>query len=683
MLTAEPVANPQRLQYINSLYSLTDASSVKQDRRLMKVFEEIIGQASATPLLPLSNRDIENQIHANNLLDENGKVRELSASLLIRNSSAQNTSSNDSDHSISTEASEKGEDPWQEVEPELRSLCVEKINGENSTDGFYPYTRYFRDQRRLLLHKTVNGKTQEYASLCYKNIIFEFVLSDEGTVELQPKFSSVKNLNCYPSDLPNILAQVITGRTEEEKEFVLYSPGNKSILAIIKNGWHAASGYALPCIQSISSSTNSYIPQIMGNPVGKALIAYLASGALNYFGVPMEPSIILSFLASTQDIRNLADHCRSPNAEIGTIDDFAQAYLEKETQKAVPFFEFSYSESSLKSQKTFSPLIQDNQLKLSPAEQLTLIQGCSAVRMQELIRRNKVDLNPEDNEICRWQVIKGLHDNSAACQYDEEKNQLIIAFRGLIKDESLKYSENKDMSRYLTAVPHYPKNYGLNLDGKMHAGFLKKYRECQDSLYKHLESFFSNLDKSKLSDLELIFTGDSLGSALAQIAAADICKNVLPKVFEKGSIENRLRVVTFSSPCVGDKEASDQMELIIGRENLLRVYTNGDLAALAGSEQLLKSLPSALVESSRKLGAIDQLLSCMVFTPIGRSISQKPSDAIFSHYSTALEQGIGQILNKNYRNGFNSIVKKIMAPIEGADFNKDLLVKSLKLPINT
>jgi hypothetical protein len=73
--------------------------------------------------------------------------------------------------------------------------------------------------------------------------------------------------------------------------------------------------------------------------------------------------------------------------------------------------------------------------------------------------------------------------------------------------------------------------------GKVHAGFESRYRRMKRQIDKIINSSMGSLDK-------IIFTGHSLGGAIAMLAALD---------FAKRNSNLKPDVITFGSPKVGDK----------------------------------------------------------------------------------------------------------------------------------
>ena len=81
------------------------------------------------------------------------------------------------------------------------------------------------------------------------------------------------------------------------------------------------------------------------------------------------------------------------------------------------------------------------------------------------------------------------------------------------------------------------------IEGSVHSGFLNRSLEIPIDFF---------LDKLIDDDYQLIFTGHSLGAAVAALLTVRVLFN--DKVFGKQQLENRVLFIGFGSPTVGDKE---------------------------------------------------------------------------------------------------------------------------------
>lgn len=701
-----------RSQYTQLLYGTLDHTEVVSSSDLTSFFKNQIISATKNSG-GLSDQEKTIAYHVKNLFNDSGKIRPIAAELLltqsplataqrsprpVRRSSTdlvlQTTHNDDSSSSTSSHTppidpikgalarrrfvseesdSHETDQTWltTEIEDTLGSLCIERVFGENFLDGFYPYPKFFPTHHRLILHKTVDSKSEQYASFGYKNFIFEFILKEDGTVGIEPKYQQVMHLPTYPKDdLPVILEGFRRGRFPTEiKDLILYGPAGKSVCAAVTNGFLAAAGYMFEKAASATGTVENYVPSVIATPVGKALAAYLISGTAGYFGVTMSPAAIVTFLGATQDIGHLASNCALTDVKKTAFDDFSEAYRNRNWQKKSQLIEFAYQKEKMTNAQPLISLTDGIRLKLSSDQQTSIATACSLSNDLERKRRISRQITKEDH--AGWEVIHSSDDVAGVYRYDEKNNELLIAFRSSIKGREGNYIEDPDARIHLTAVPHHPLAHGIDLEGKMHAGFLKKYEGCKGFLYESLQAIFARLEQDQLKDLRIILGGHSMGAAISQIAAADLCKNVLPKVYKQEALSNRVWVLSISSPCIGDEEATGKMEALIGLNNCIRLNVAGDLMTIAGSQEMLNGLSSFSMRA-RKIPAIEQLLDCLVFKPMGNSILLPQLQTDRPEPNSLLEDSLLKIMmTKEYKEGITTIFRHFLAPAVGGEFHRE------------
>ena len=142
-----------------------------------------------------------------------------------------------------------------------------------------------------------------------------------------------------------------------------------------------------------------------------------------------------------------------------------------------------------------------------------------------------------------------IGDHDTQCYVLKRKNKLLIAFRG-----------TQELGDFITDL-----NFGktrfdaLCSEGKIHKGFNLAYKDVQSKLHTLLYRYQPYIT-------EVIFTGHSLGGALATIAAYDF----------KLKYGNRLncRCITLGSPRVGNRVFAKHFDSIIDEST--RVVNGGD-----------------------------------------------------------------------------------------------------------
>jgi|APCry1669189844_1035258.scaffolds.fasta_scaffold17280_1 Lipase (class 3) len=124
----------------------------------------------------------------------------------------------------------------------------------------------------------------------------------------------------------------------------------------------------------------------------------------------------------------------------------------------------------------------------------------------------------------------------------------------------------------------YKKDWGTNLDfaftdfagntGKVHRGFYRMLNEIEGDLCAKLTTM-GLFDGAK--NKPVYFIGHSRGGALATLAAAKIFST-----FENLH-SHQVKVITFSSPRVGNREFVNDFHRKVGRDNIITFYCNTDL----------------------------------------------------------------------------------------------------------
>lgn len=121
-------------------------------------------------------------------------------------------------------------------------------------------------------------------------------------------------------------------------------------------------------------------------------------------------------------------------------------------------------------------------------------------------------------------------DTQVAILHDTDPDRLYVIFRG--SDKGIDWMTNFRMRQKV-----YPYGDESSTDVRFHLGFMEAYLSVRDRLLNAVR---------QAPECNLIFTGHSLGGALATIAALDTQYNITQKT--KQAIE----VYTFGSPRVGN-----------------------------------------------------------------------------------------------------------------------------------
>ncbi|KAI8897182.1 Alpha/Beta hydrolase protein [Globomyces pollinis-pini] len=103
-------------------------------------------------------------------------------------------------------------------------------------------------------------------------------------------------------------------------------------------------------------------------------------------------------------------------------------------------------------------------------------------------------------------------------------------------------------------------------DAKVHAGFEKTYLSIRTDLQRAVQSL-----SVKYPTYKIVFTGHSLGGALATMAAADFVENF------GGSFADRISLYTYGQPRVGNREWANYIQSTPFASRMYRIQRRGDL----------------------------------------------------------------------------------------------------------
>lgn len=124
-------------------------------------------------------------------------------------------------------------------------------------------------------------------------------------------------------------------------------------------------------------------------------------------------------------------------------------------------------------------------------------------------------------------------------------------------------------------------------ESMVHAGFYERYQAIKNGseigipqcAANHADGFIQFLDSCLISNgitkanCEFIFVGHSTGAALATLASARTAKAF-------NFTRNQAKLITFSSPKVGNEKFANDVETLLGRVNIFRFYCHTDIVPL-------------------------------------------------------------------------------------------------------
>lgn len=131
-----------------------------------------------------------------------------------------------------------------------------------------------------------------------------------------------------------------------------------------------------------------------------------------------------------------------------------------------------------------------------------------------------------------------LLDTFGFVTYNSVDNEIVVSFRG---------TNGADFMNWLTNIVYYRVQYADVVGSQVHSGFYTAY----SSVSGQVRSAVKNLLAAHGANTPILFTGHSLGAALATFAILDIKKNLNPT--------GPLKFYSFGSPRVGNQVFTDYL----------------------------------------------------------------------------------------------------------------------------
>lgn len=154
------------------------------------------------------------------------------------------------------------------------------------------------------------------------------------------------------------------------------------------------------------------------------------------------------------------------------------------------------------------------------------------------------------------------NDPYAGAVFRKDKT-LIISFRG-----------SKTMFEWWKDVVAQQREASeIGFSGKVHTGFSHIFEHIQESFERKFIQAYQDAGGS----CDCIFTGHSLGGALASICAGYTALPIKQNLFPEGRQENQIKVINFSSPYIGNLYFTRQIEELLYPHNLLCYANQADL----------------------------------------------------------------------------------------------------------
>lgn len=152
-------------------------------------------------------------------------------------------------------------------------------------------------------------------------------------------------------------------------------------------------------------------------------------------------------------------------------------------------------------------------------------------------------------------VSFGKSDGLVSFNMDSANPIITIAFHGT--EETSDWLTNFDFGK--------TKAKDIGIEGSTHKGFLNRYLGMKDAMSAAIQSVLAKFSLAA-DRVSFMFTGHSLGGALATLAAVD----------HKKKLNAHVALVTACSPRVFSKTAAGEVEKLFGQDHMARFWRSLD-----------------------------------------------------------------------------------------------------------
>jgi len=462
------------------------------------------------------------------------------------------------------------------------------------------------------------------------------------------------------NDLDGVMTNFLKG--EATPEITFYECGKRPKTTDFMKCFNLFSDRTLWATKAVVDATQPYVLQVSGHPLARVITTHVLA---HFAGDQAANAAKLAMGTQTLGALKATLGVQPDTA----LYDFFEAFENR--QKRCDIRTFPSFEKVEKIKPTPShPMLHESTSNLSTEERALCLKACRAAYDYDLVRRN---MTHQKSNFQKWTAIDGAYDKAMVYHHNTETNTLYIGCRGSIKANNETPMTAMDWRHNFMCVRHDPKNWGINLGGEMHAGFLKKYASVQNNFYTEMKKLFDSMPVAQKQTLRIIVTGHSLGAAVAEIMFMDLCTNVLPQIYEgfDNAKQNKVWLVPFSSPCVATQATVDNIHAKMGQHNILPIQVAGDPVTLAGSTYMQEMLTSL---DTKRLPALQELLKeCAFVPPCVHLEEQSTQNAVATNI-----EGIKRIIGQNMelmitgpQTAIFAILKQVFAPVHGGTTFED------------
>lgn len=175
-------------------------------------------------------------------------------------------------------------------------------------------------------------------------------------------------------------------------------------------------------------------------------------------------------------------------------------------------------------------------------------------------------------------------------------------------------------------------------------------------------------NEKEIPTLRIYLTGHSLGGALALLSAVYLKQNIVP--YMKGIANIEIKVYTYGAPPVFETNSASEVEAMLGKNNIIRVWNVGDpvpnISIVRKNENVFKNSLLMLLLGYRHVG---------LSVPLYDNKNMADLLDVFRPWSNHLADRYNNLIVTNWDNLINYDANELYRRFPGQDLSKDRKMK--------
>ncbi|MGL4426494.1 MAG: lipase family protein, partial [Alphaproteobacteria bacterium] len=189
----------------------------------------------------------------------------------------------------------------------------------------------------------------------------------------------------------------------------------------------------------------------------------------------------------------------------------------------------------------------------------------------------------------RKEGLDGANEDLAGfVAFQEKTGEAVVVFHG--SQDPYDWQNNLDSQMLWGRELNRGTQNPFLFNGRISKGNAERYLSSAKGLYEVLGQFKEN------KNFHITVTGHSLGGAMGELAVADLATNFAKTVWGQSynnAESNRVRAYLMSAALVFDKEASEQVEKLVGRHNVIQDAVESDPVYFLSGDSTVEHLSNS------------------------------------------------------------------------------------------